>query len=127
MKTEIIKFIEQFQRPDTITVFTNGMCYWFAEILNKRFPKGQIVYDDIWNHFAYKLDSRIYDIMGDITDSDYHFEDWEDFKELDELHTCRLYKNCINKTEITDCENCINHNCKIKYNDEINYEKRKNP
>jgi hypothetical protein len=88
------------------------MCYWFAEILAKRFPKGQIVYDDVWNHFAYKLDSRIYDITGDITDGDYHFEDWEIFREKDWRHTCRIYQYCIYKTEYKqDCVGCLNEAC----------------
>ena len=114
MKTEIIKFIEQFQRPDTITVFTNGMCYWFAEILAKRFPKGQIVYDDIWNHFAYKLDSRIYDITGDITDKSDRFEDWEVFREKDWRHTCRIYQHCIYKIGYKqDCVGCLNEACPL--------------
>ena len=125
---QILDFIRQFQEPDTIKVFSNGMCYWFAEILKTRFPGGIILYNDTVNHYSYYYDGIQYDIKGVHSILAYSGETaWDNFKELDELHTCRLYRDCINKTETADCENCINHNCKIKYNDETNYEKRKNP
>ena len=44
MREEILDFIAHFQRTDTIEVFTNGMCYWFAVILLERFG-GDILYN----------------------------------------------------------------------------------
>lgn len=113
--TQILDFIHQFQKPDTIDVFSNGMCYWFAEILKTRFPGGYILYNDILNHYTYYYDKIQYDIKGAHPMLVYSGEaTWEDFKDLDELLTCRLYRDCINKTETADCNNCINYDCKLK-------------
>lgn len=122
---QILDFIHQFQKPDTIDVFMNGMCYWFAEILKTRFPGGSILYNDIENHFSYYYDGIRYDIEGAhaiIADTKGEAI-WDRFKMLDELHTCRLYRYCINKTETADCENCINYDCKMVDNSIDNYEK----
>ena len=113
--TQILDFIRQFQKPDTIDVFSNGMCYWFAEILKTRFPGGSIIYNDIENHFSYYYDGLRYDIKGAHPMFLFNSDDiWDGFKTLDELHTCHLYRDCINKTEIEDCENCINYDCTLK-------------
>ena len=113
--TQILDFIRQFQKPDTMDVFSNGMCYWFAEILKTRFPGGYILYNNIINHYTYYYDGIQYDIKGAHPMLAYSGEaTWEDFKDLDDLLTCRLYRDCINKTETADCNNCINYNCKLE-------------
>ena len=97
----ISDFINQFKAygPNVIDCFSNGMCYYFAQILNSRFgPSTKIVYDPIINHFAVEYDMRIYDITGDITDnSEYHWYDWDIYKHEDPLHTERICRDCILK------------------------------
>lgn len=47
---EILKFINEFQTKETIDLFTNKCCYWFAQILINRFG-GEIWYSDVNCHF----------------------------------------------------------------------------
>lgn len=61
---DVIKFINGVRNEGTKDVFLNGYCYWFAFILNNRFPGGDIVYDPILGHFAYKYRGFIFDIRG---------------------------------------------------------------
>lgn len=100
MSQQIIDFIKQFQELGATTCFSYGMCYWFAQILSQRFAdqETEIVYDEIINHFAVKIDGRIYDITGEITHkTQYHWVNWEEFQLFDEALTKRLYRDCIYK------------------------------
>lgn len=67
METEaqILRFINLF--GDTREVFLNGMCYWFAYILQARFG-GETFYDQLDGHFVQKIAERLYDASGDVTD-----------------------------------------------------------
>jgi hypothetical protein len=57
---------------------------------------GDILYDPILNHFACRINDRIYDITGDITDSSiYGWRSWSEYAEIDELETNRIIKYCI--------------------------------
>ena len=50
----------------------------------------------IINHFACKIDGRIYDITGDITDDvDYKWETWVTFKQKDQKETMRIVRDCV--------------------------------
>ena len=101
MNKEVIKFIEHFQNLGTIDTFTNGCCYWFAKILEKRF-QGTIMYNPIDNHFATLISARLYDITGDISDKiriDDSWYEWSEYEKLDPLETNRIYEYCINKTK----------------------------
>lgn len=42
----------------------DGNCYFFAVILQSRFPHGTIIYDPIDGHFLYKIGNRCYDFLG---------------------------------------------------------------
>ena len=89
------KFIYHFHNlgdTDINTVFSRGCCYWFAHILHSRFPDSRIMYDQIANHFAVKIDGRLYDITGDVTDL-YQMERWCDIK--DEALKQRIIDQCI--------------------------------
>lgn len=103
----VMKFIARFtnngKRREVIDTFSCGCCYWFAEILWNRFAfdvvntNCDIVYDSIINHWACRIDNRIYDITGDITDNkEYRWEDWNWFMFQDLTLTKRLYRDCIN-------------------------------
>ena len=102
----VINFINHFtdrgNRPQVIDTFTNGCCYWFAEIrycgflLNKNIKECKIVYDPFINYFACQINGKIYDIHGDITmDLKYVWEDWSEYELLDELETARIYRDYI--------------------------------
>ena len=93
----IIDFIEWFRKPDTIEVFTNGMCYWFAKILELRFG-GEILYATSYGHFVCRIDGRLYDVTGDV--SNQYVEgliSWNDMPEYDELLYERLVRDCVRK------------------------------
>lgn len=102
METTILNFIKHFQTsPDVITCFTNGNCYWFSFILSGRFPEGEVMYDSIINHFGYRINNRIYDITGDVTNK-YNWEIWADVYLRDRLHGNRIFRDCIDFEERKD-------------------------
>lgn len=91
---EINNFLSRFHAFDNIDIiFTNGCCYWFSLILNKRFPNSTIMYDVIQGHFVTKINNRLYDITGDVTDK-YDPIDWDTFP--DKLQKERIIRDCIN-------------------------------
>lgn len=71
----VMQFIAHFQNEGTVERFTNGCCYWFAQILCGRFKRGRMYYNPVDGHFATKIDGRIYDITGEIPPS----KDWLDW------------------------------------------------
>lgn len=103
MKTdlEVLNFIKQFRELDASKCFLNGMCYYFTVILERRFAATRgiiIMYDQVMNHFATKIDNRIYDISGDVTDdAHFHWEPWRKVQETDALLTERIIRDCIQK------------------------------
>lgn len=103
----VMKFIARFtnngKNQEVIDTFSCGCCYWFAEILWNRFAlevvntNCDIVYDPIINHWACRIDDRIYDITGDITDNkEYCWENWNKFMFQDISLAKRLLRDCIN-------------------------------
>ena len=91
----IKNFISKFHNTpsDNVTVtFTNGCCYWFANILCERFS-GEIMYDPIENHFVAGLNDRLFDITGDVTDV-YNVVKWSEFTG-DPVWRERLYRQCV--------------------------------
>ena len=99
----IARFTNNGKRQEVIDCFTSGCCYWFAEILWNRFAlevvntNCDIVYDPIINHWGCRIDYRIYDITGDITDNkEYCWENWNKFMFQDISLTKRLLRDCIN-------------------------------
>ena len=115
---EVMEFINHFtadgSNREVIRTFSNGCCYWFAEILFQRF-RGEgdceIIYDPIINHWACRLGDKIYDITGDISNStEYSWENWDEYAAKDAAHTKRLYRDCINfnylSSQLSPCPNC---------------------
>lgn len=74
--------------------FLNGCCYWFAFILKTRFAEydPEIMVDLVACHFACRIDGRVYDITGDVTD-DYDWQSWDEYD--DEPHKKRISEYCI--------------------------------
>ena len=104
---EVQSFIKRFHTFDDDTsdsiinkTFTEGCCYWFAVILNKRFKKcSRIMYEPIENHFVTEISgirTRLYDITGDVTDK-YRDKviDWEAWND-DPLAKNRIIRDCVN-------------------------------
>lgn len=104
----ILDFIKQFNDLGARNCFSNGMCYWFSNIMMQRFD-GDIVYDPVLNHFAILIDGHVYDITGDITgDINYAWEFWEDFYYENPSHTTRILRDCRDKIPagVITCEHC---------------------
>ena len=73
--------------------FTCGCCCRFAKILHLRFPVSEIVYGPAANYFAAKIDGRIYDITGDVTEQGKR-ELWSEY-ELGFSFRDGVVKECI--------------------------------
>ena len=102
---EVIAFINRFtnngKRQEVIECFTCGCCYWFAHILFKRFydvmdwsHDTDIMYDEVANHFGCRIEDRVYDITGDVTEQ-YHWESSRVVAQRDELLWDRIARDCI--------------------------------
>lgn len=92
---EITNFLRRFHLGDknVDTVFTCGCCYWFADILCRRFPNNsRLMYDQVINHFVTEIDGRLYDITGDVTGK-YNVEPWDELE--DDLLKKRIIRDCI--------------------------------
>lgn len=90
----ILLFIENFRNkhPDFQHLFTNGLCYHFAAILKSIFF-GEIMYNDITNHFAFYDGVDILDITG-VIDSE-GFELWEIYLRKERLNSGRVVDECV--------------------------------
>lgn len=99
MNDKVEKFIEKFHFSDDINeVFTQGCCYWFARILLEwaRFydNTAEIMYDPVVGHFGARIDGRVYDITGDVTES-HLWKNWLDICKEDNLQAWRLIEECM--------------------------------
>jgi hypothetical protein len=77
-------------RKEILTeLFTQGMCYLFADWLHKRLLFSKIVYVREEHHYVVLWDNKLYDISGDVTEKykdctldEHKFEgDWKDLDE----------------------------------------------
>ena len=109
MKTEtkILNFINTFKETNPKFIeemFTNGLCYWFATILEQQF-NGRKVYNCIEGHFITEIENHLYDIRGNV-DKEYDKpisnpdkEDgdliyWDIYQEWEPLDSARVIKYC---------------------------------
>lgn len=100
IKPEVLYFIKQFAgAKDT---FQYGCCYWFAEILAKRFS-GEIWYNDIDNHFLTRIGGSFYDITGEVVPPEESelFSKWDDFILKEPLGASRIYRDCVLMKRVT--------------------------
>lgn len=103
IETAVSRFIDRFtqngKRQEVIDCFTNGCCFWFAHNLHGRFAIEAsdviIVYDDIMNHFGCRINGRVYDITGDVTDK-YNWRNWIEVYREDVLRGNRIIRDCVN-------------------------------
>ena len=92
---EVSDFLKRFHfHTDIDEVFTNGCCYWFANILYHRFLNtgATIMYDEVINHFGTMIGNKIYDITGDVTDK-YNWVSWDSIH--DTALKSRIIRDCI--------------------------------
>lgn len=95
-RDEIESFIERFRGAEE--VFLGGCCFWFAKILEERFPGGRIVYDPVSGHFLYGFDWLLWDIRGDRTaayNENTPLVDWAVHGDADPVHHARLVRQCV--------------------------------
>lgn len=93
---KIETFIKQLC-DDQIIVdkFTKGYCWHFAQILLSTFG-GELYYDPIMNHFAARVNCKLYDANGMIkNESDYM--PYKDYEEIEPIGAERLKHYCILK------------------------------
>jgi hypothetical protein len=89
---EILEFINR--RFKTDCNWLNGNCYYFALILNDRFPGGTIYYDVIYGHFIYQYKGKYYDWSGEMNPNGY-LVDWSKFDEYDSLQKKHIVEGCL--------------------------------
>lgn len=102
----IEKFISDFKKFDSgkeiVDCFSLGYCYWFSYILKGRFPKGEIYYDPVENHFIFKYNDCLYDISGNCTSNHSYdiISKWDDYckDQSGSGHLRNLIKCCIDKS-----------------------------
>lgn len=106
MDQKVIKFINHFtakgRKDQVIDTFLNGCCYWFAFILFQRFKneaKTEIVYDVIENHYACRINGKVYDIRGEVPDK-YNWILWDDV--WDPRQREYLTRDCIKFEEMKE-------------------------
>ena len=93
MSGEVARFLSRFHTGTVDEVFTSGCCYWFAVILHVRFPESCIVYDPVDNHFAVRIEDRVFDITGDVTDASDEWIPWDSYADIP--HRRRIIRDCI--------------------------------
>ena len=92
MKNEIIEFINRRFYKDCD--WTNGNCYWFSLILQKRFPNAKIYYMPITGHFITKIDNVFYDATGIVIPEE-KVIDFKKLEEEDSLWYEHLIRDCF--------------------------------
>lgn len=106
----VLDFIDHFtqagDRKQVIECFTCGNCFWFAYILHGRFSaepnvQCEIMYDEVENHFATKIDNEIYDITGIVTNQ-YDWIAWSDLWKKDPSLSKRIVRDCVKQETIED-------------------------
>lgn len=96
MEDEVLEFINR--RFKTDCHWCDGNCFWFATILNKRFPHFKIWLFPIENHFMIGDGEIFYDWNGirHIEDCDEIPMEWDKVEEFDSSYYNHLIRDCVN-------------------------------
>ena len=89
---EVLDFIKRrFPEED---MWLTGNCYYFAKILEARFPGGIIYYDLVNGHFLYSYYGMLFDWAGvqELTDD---MVEWDTYQKTDDLHYARIVRDVI--------------------------------
>lgn len=92
---DVENFLKRFHLSENVDeVFTCGCCYWFAAVLFGRFIRdgATIMYDEVANHFGTRIQGKVYDITGDVTNK-YKWVSWESI--TDSSLRARIVRDCI--------------------------------
>lgn len=79
---EIIDYIKEFSKygKQVKECFSLNNCYWFAIILKEKFD-GDIMFNEMENHFSCRVNKKLYDITGCCDNLYYNsWEKWENYK-----------------------------------------------
>lgn len=99
---KVVTFIERFKKNAGSDyslaledAFLNGNCYWFAQILMKRFHSlnPTLCYLQIEGHFVVKFENRYYDITGEKILEEQPYV-WAELQKAEPNLTKRIYRNC---------------------------------
>lgn len=93
MEDKVLEFINR--RFSIDCNWTSGNCYYFAKILQTRFPQGKIFYDVIDGHFLFEYEDNLYDYNGKEENNNRFLVDWDKFEEYDSLQKKRIIEDCI--------------------------------
>lgn len=91
---KVLDFIKR-RFGDTDSHWQDGNCYYFSIILKDRFPKGNIMYDPVDNHFLFRYRGVLYDSKGVDKRSIKDVMRWDKYKEFDESDYNNVIKYCI--------------------------------
>lgn len=76
--------------------WTTGNCYFFAKILQARFPEGRIWYEVFYGHFVYEIQGQFYDWTGKIESTiGKQYIPWDELDEYDPYVKDRIIRDCI--------------------------------
>ena len=89
----VIDFIKKRFKIDCD--WTTGNCFYFAKILESRFPGGSIYYDVIDGHFIYCYKSNFYDYNGIVEMNGRKLIAWNRFKDYDINVYNRVLRDCV--------------------------------
>lgn len=96
MHSKVIEFIKNFHiSSETLDLFTDCACYWFAEILALRFGGSVIYYNPHIVHFATMVGDKLYDIRGAVMYPEDYIE-WSVYKEQFPETVESIEEACIN-------------------------------
>ena len=91
---EFIHFFKSYNKDNVLEdTFLKGYCYQFAVILRERFD-GEIFLEPVEGHFVTKINSRYWDIRGDVTNlyKDKNLQSKDSYLRMD-----NVVKGCILK------------------------------
>lgn len=76
--------------------WTNGNCYYFAQILKCRFPFLDIYYLPVQGHFAVSDGSNFYDYTGlaQLVENERPIK-WDDLAQTDALLHAHIIRDCV--------------------------------
>lgn len=95
MQEEVLEFINRRFKKDCD--WMNGNCYYFAKILQVRFPKLEIVYFPIEGHFMAwdRKENLFYDATGAHCANGKPFNEWEKMRTEEPFWYYRLMSDCV--------------------------------
>jgi len=90
MHRKILKFIKIIRDSfsGSIDVYTRGSCYKLYEILKFVFPSAECFCYS--KHIITKINSRFYDIMGEVKDTTLGKKRFKKYKGKYDMHKCRF-------------------------------------